>query len=199
MTEFDTTVRRILRHELTLESPLAYEAFLQRLGERLAGEARQIGDGGNGELWLDVSTPLQTRYLVCQVLRQEAESGEAAEAGADGTSASGSVIKDPEASEEPGSSPVSGPAAGADGIHRYRIRIYSGTRSSRTGDVLAVLCVLGAFWFLGKCVTPAPAPLHVAGLAGCCLLLSLLAVCLGKPFGKKAAEQLEQIIEKIQP
>lgn len=61
--EFDSSVRMKPRCEFKVESDLELEAFVGEVWKVASKKSSNVGDAGCGELWLDRSTLLCTRYI----------------------------------------------------------------------------------------------------------------------------------------
>lgn len=61
--EFDSSVRMKPRCEFKVESDLELEAFVGEVWKIASEKSSNVGDAGGGELWLDRSTLMCTRYI----------------------------------------------------------------------------------------------------------------------------------------
>lgn len=71
--EFDTTIglKEISRETITSDKD--FDSFVRSIWDAASSEAHHVAEAGNGELWLDYSDLLRTKYLVVNV--EESENG----------------------------------------------------------------------------------------------------------------------------
>jgi hypothetical protein len=77
MAEFDTSVRFKDSKTFTVESSKSFEEICEAVGDSSTWSptgAKEMGDGGNGEFWLNYSTSFYTRYIKVNVDRPQEES-----------------------------------------------------------------------------------------------------------------------------
>ena len=65
--EFDNTIKLKETGSLAFTAKMPFEAVHKRLWEVLGGFSDPVGDGGNGEYWLNYPAPLRTRHLVANL------------------------------------------------------------------------------------------------------------------------------------
>ena len=65
--EFDTGVKLKPAGRLDLDLPMDFETVCSKVSDVCRGDAKEVGDSGAGEFWLDYSSALQTRHLVVNV------------------------------------------------------------------------------------------------------------------------------------
>lgn len=65
--EFDTKVKQVLRCNADVSSPKDMDSFCAGLWELFKASSKNVGEAGGGQFWLDYSTMLSTRYLICDV------------------------------------------------------------------------------------------------------------------------------------
>jgi hypothetical protein len=71
--EFETTIALKPVTEVFVASRESFEEFCGRLHRVLSADGRHVGDGGNGEFWVDYSDTFFTKHLVVNV--SEADGG----------------------------------------------------------------------------------------------------------------------------
>ena len=81
---------------------------------------------------------------------------------------------------------------------KFHVRLYCGTKAGRVTDVLMLLVLLGAFWFLSKSVVPSPSAFTIIMIVFCLLVAASMVYMLHVPFGKKESASLEKMIRKHQ-
>ncbi|MBQ8022123.1 MAG: hypothetical protein IJ255_05485 [Bacteroidales bacterium] len=62
--EFDNRIRLKDTGSCEVRSDLAFEDYHKKLWDLFHAHVQHLGDGGNGEFWLDYPAPLRTRHLV---------------------------------------------------------------------------------------------------------------------------------------
>lgn len=62
--EFDNTIKLKEAGSLDFTSDQPFESVHKQLWDICSGRSSHVGDGGNGEYWLDYPAPLRTRHLV---------------------------------------------------------------------------------------------------------------------------------------
>ena len=62
--EFDNTIKLKEADSLDFTSDQPFESVHKQLWDICSGRSSHVGDGGNGEYWLDYPAPLRTRHLV---------------------------------------------------------------------------------------------------------------------------------------
>ena len=65
--EFDTKVKQVLRCSADASSNKDLDGFCQDMWDVFKASSKEVGESGNGQFWLDYSTMLCTRYLICDV------------------------------------------------------------------------------------------------------------------------------------
>ena len=75
----------------------------------------------------------------------------------------------------------------------YEIGFRAGKRPGRIMDVLLMAFALLLIWCLGKCLTPAPQAVYIAGLVVAVIgVAATLALAYGKTFGREETARLRE-------
>lgn len=66
--EFDTKIPLRKKQDFTITSPSGFEEVHRRIYDIISRDARQLGDGAEGQIWADYSNTFQTRHVVCDIV-----------------------------------------------------------------------------------------------------------------------------------
>lgn len=72
----------------------------------------------------------------------------------------------------------------------YSLTFRSGTKPSRIGDAIMMLCILCAFWLGSKVLVPQPPKIDIVGAAVALAMAGCVAFFSRKPFGKPESEEI---------
>lgn len=65
--EFDTKVKQVLRCSADTSSNKDMDGFCQDMWGVFKASSKGVGEAGGGQFWLDYSSTLCTRYLICDI------------------------------------------------------------------------------------------------------------------------------------
>ena len=144
--EFETSINYKPISSFELKSQLKYDEFCEAVWNKLSEEGRQMGNAGGGEFLLDYSSFLRTEYLRCRVLQIDDRQGDTLISprygkGGDNTD----ILADSPAADTPRHN--NGKALS------YVIELATGSKQSRSADVIFMLLALAAVWSVGKYIS----------------------------------------------
>lgn len=74
----------------------------------------------------------------------------------------------------------------------YKLTYKAGSKPSRIGDVVIILCLLIAFWLGSKVLVPQPPVVNIVGAIIALAIAGAVAVYSGKAFGREEAQDLTE-------
>ncbi|MCQ2133576.1 MAG: hypothetical protein MJY88_01285 [Bacteroidales bacterium] len=77
----------------------------------------------------------------------------------------------------------------------YRLSYKAGSKPSRIGDAVMILCLLLAFWLGSKVLVPQPPVVNIVGALLSLAAAGAVVVYSGKAFGKAEAEDLTKKVK----